>query len=185
MPDPTNFIGQCISYQIDPGQSAADNPGPVAPMPGQTTMAAVNVGADPRNLVGGTPWMFTFLKYCAGEVTTCALAGGVLTGPMSGCYLFRYQSAGGASVAHVGTDNTPESDGTIRAKAVWSGMMGAHGATAMGEAPTKVIRQDEQIRIARENQNQLPKLCGYFEGHNAWAVLFVRRWRVYRWCPVS
>ena len=172
MPDPTTLVGQCIRYQIDPGQAAMPHPGALAPKPGQTTMANLQVGPDPRN-PAGTAWQFAFLKYCAGEVTTCALAGGVLTGPMSGCYLFRYSSGGGNSVAHVGTDNTPTSPGTIRAKAIWNAMVAVPGNNANGDAPTKTITQNDQIRVSQENQNGLPSLCGYFEGNNAWAVLFV------------
>jgi hypothetical protein len=93
---------------------------------------------------------------------------------MSGCYLFRYTSAGGNSVAHVGTDNTPDSPGTIRAKAIWNVMMAAPGSSAVGDSPTKTINQNDQIRIAQGIPGGgLPSLCGYFEGQNAWAVLFV------------
>ena len=173
MPDPTLFVDQCIAYRIDPGRSAQAVAGPLSPVPGQTTMSTVRVGNDPRNLVGGTPWRFTFLKYWAGEVTTSALAGGVLTGPMSGCYLFRYTHAGRPSVAHVGTDTTPDSAGTVRAKAVWRAMMARPGCVANGEAPTKIVSTADQLRIAQQNLNQLPQLCGYFEGGNAWAILFV------------
>ncbi len=174
MPDPTTFVGQYIKYSIDPGQSAAAKPGALVLKPGQTTMANVTVGPDPENPVG-TTWQFTFLKYCAGEVTTCALAGGVLTGPMSGCYLFRYTGPNGKpSVAHVGTDVTPESPGTIRAKAIWQTVVATPKHNAVGDSPIKTITPKDMEKIVRENSEggRLPILCGYFEGQNAWAVLF-------------
>jgi hypothetical protein len=171
--DPTTLVGQYVKYKIDPGQSAASKPGELVVKTGQTTVVNLAVGPDPKK-PAGTAWQFTFLKYCAGEVTVCALAGGVLTGPMSGCYLFRYTGASGKpSVAHVGTDNTPDDPGTIRAKEIWNTVVAAKGHNAVGDAPTKTISKDDIFKIAKENNNNMPILCGYFEGQNAWAVLFV------------
>jgi hypothetical protein len=175
MPNPTQFVGQCVAYRIDPGKAAVGaGAGALVEKTGETSAANLMVGQDPRNLVGGTPWNFTFLKYNAGEVTTCPLGAGVLTGPFSGCYTFRYRDRAGAQkIAHVGTDNTPTSPGTIRAKQIWQAMV-ADGATGIsGEAPSKVIMANEQFQIAQANQNQLPQLCAYFEGTSAWAILFI------------
>lgn len=36
-----------------------------------------------------------------------------------------------------------------------------------------IISSADQLRVARESRNQIPQLCGCFEGQNAWAILFV------------
>ena len=65
MTDSTNYIGQCVQYRIDPGQANVAN-GALVPQIGQTSVANVTIGNDPRDLVGGTQWNFTFLKYRVG-----------------------------------------------------------------------------------------------------------------------
>lgn len=173
MPNPTNFIGQCIRYRVDPGQANLGN-GPLAPITGQTTAANVMIGNDPRNpAAGGTPWSFTFLKYNAGEVTTCALNGNVMTGPFSGCYAFTYNEAGQQKLAHVGTAHNAEDAGSIRAKQIWQGIVSGGASNIKGESPFKHFPHAEQERVSRENRSQLPIVCSYYEGGNAWAILFV------------
>ena len=172
MPNPTNHVGQCIQYRIDPGQANVGN-GALAPVTGQTAAANLMIGNDPRNpALGGTPWNFTFLKYNAGEVTTCSLNGNVMTGPFSGCYAFSYNDAG-PKLAHVGTSHNPADPGTIRAKRVWQGIVAGGATNIKGESPFKHFTPDEQSRVSRANQNQLPIVCSYYEPPNAWAILFI------------
>lgn len=174
MPDPTRFIGQCISYRVDMGQANVGN-GALAPITGQTSMGNVIIGVDPRNPArGGTPWMFTFLKYNAGEVTTCPINGNMMSGPFTGCYAFTYRDAANQlTLAHVGTSHNAEDPGSVRAKQIWQ-MIANGGATSIkGESPAKQFSFDEQSRISRANQNQNPIVCSYYEGDNAWAILFV------------
>lgn len=173
MPDPTTLVGQCIRYRIDPGQANLGS-GPLAPTIGQTTVANLLVGNDPRNPgSGGTPWSFTFLKYCAGEVTTCPLVGSVMTGPFSGCYAFSYTEGGQRKLAHVGTAHNPHDAGTIRAKQIWLGMVAAGAADIKGESPFKHFSEQEQSDVSKANRNQLPIVCSYYEGTRAWAILFI------------
>jgi hypothetical protein len=172
MPNPTNFIGQCISYRIDPGQANVAT-GALAPKTGMTSAANVRIGNDPRNLIGGTPWNFTFLKYSAGDVTTCPLNGNAMTGPFSGCYAFTYSSNGQQTLAHVGTAHNAEDAGSVRAKQVWQGIVLGGATNIKGESPAKQFTVSEQQKVGSENRNQLPIVCSYYEGGNAWAILFV------------
>jgi hypothetical protein len=65
-------------------------------------------------------WSFAFLQYVAGAVTVASLVRkSVLTGPISGCFLFKYNDGGHQKVAHVGTANDSESDETKRANGSW------------------------------------------------------------------
>jgi hypothetical protein len=172
MPNPTNFIGQCISYRIDPGQANVAT-GALAPKTGMTSAANVRIGNDPRNLIGGTQWNFTFLKYSAGDVTTCPLNGNAMTGPFSGCYAFTYSSNGQQTLAHVGTAHNAEDAGSVRAKQVWQGIVLGGATNIKGESPAKQFTVSEQQKVGSENRNQLPIVCSYYEGGNAWAILFV------------
>jgi hypothetical protein len=62
---------------------------------------------------------YTLLYYVAGLSTYCGIRGKtILTGFMSGCYLFRYRQGGELRAAHVGTDNTNMQLNTA-AKAAW------------------------------------------------------------------
>jgi hypothetical protein len=172
MPDPTKYIGQCIQYRIDPGQANVATDA-LAPKIGETLVANVTIGNDPRNLVSGTPWNFTFLKYNAGNVTTCPLNGNVMTGPFSGCYAFTYDDNGRQMLAHVGTAHNPLDSGTIRAKQVWQNIVRGGATNIKGESPFKQFSTSEQTSTSLENRSQLPIVCSYYEGGNAWAILFI------------
>jgi hypothetical protein len=173
MPDPTNYIGQCIQYRVDPGQANVGT-GPLVPKTGQTTAANASIGNDPRHLVGGTAWNFTFLKYNAGDVTTCPQNGNLMTGPFTGCYVFSYNDNGQQTLAHVGTAHTGDDPGTIRAKQIWQGILNGAGITNIkGESPAKQFSFSEQQKVTLDNRNQAPTVCSYHEGANAWAILFV------------
>ena len=173
MPDPTNYVGKCVQYRIDPGRASL-GAGPLQPVTGQTTVANLMIGDDPRNpATNGTAWNFTFLKYNAGEVTTCPLVGNVMTGPFSGCYAFTYNDAGQAKLAHVGTAHNPQDAGTIRAKQIWQNVVSGGATNIKGESPVMHFTPAEQARVSRANQNKLPIVCSYYEAPNAWAILFI------------
>lgn len=173
MPDPTNHVGKCVQYRIDPGQASLGN-GALQPVTGQTTFANLMIGDDPRNpATSGTVWNFTFLKYNAGEVTTCPLVGNVMTGPFSGCYAFTYNDAGQPKLAHVGTAHNPQDAGSTRAKQIWQNVVSGGATNIKGESPFKHFTPGEQARISSANQNQLPIVCSYYEPPNAWVILFI------------
>ncbi|MEY1555827.1 hypothetical protein AB3Y40_09355 [Yoonia sp. R2331] len=67
----------------------------------------------------GTALQNTLLYYIAGLTTFCGLRHvPVITGYMSGCYLFRYRRNGDMRVAHVGTHDA-NAELSTRAKDAW------------------------------------------------------------------
>jgi hypothetical protein len=69
--------------------------------------------------IGGRLWQYTFLPYYPGLVTYCGLHDQqILTGWMSGCYIFRYVHKGKRHVAHVGTHET-DTMKSDTAKSLW------------------------------------------------------------------
>jgi hypothetical protein len=81
-----------------------------------------NTLGDARNDVSNNPpWTFTFLIYLPGVVTTTVLTQDVMTGPMSGCYLFKYAYQG-ARMAHVGTESSPGTTASKAAKTAWKAL---------------------------------------------------------------
>jgi hypothetical protein len=169
---PQNHVGQYIQYLIDPGQANAGN-GALAPVTGQTATANVVIGNDPRHpATNGTQWNFTFLKYNAGEVTTCPLNGNVMTGPFSGCYAFTYDD-GQPKLAHVGPSHSPTNPGTIRAKQIWQAIVDGGATRIKGESPFKHFTPGGQAEVSRANHSQRPIVCSYYEPPTAWVILFI------------
>lgn len=127
----------------------------------------------------GQPWNFRFLKYWAGAITRCTIAGdGVLTGPMSGCILCRFNNTGGPSVAHIGTANSPTDPLTIAVKADWTAYMASkpHG-NFQGRKPTDVINDHDVFAEATAGKLQPLngyQVWGYFRPNDAWALLIHR-----------
>jgi hypothetical protein len=78
---------------------------------------APSVPPRPANFINLTPWNISFLDYFPGKVTAVQSQFPVLTGPMSGCYLFRYQDQSSTWYAHVGTAETEEV--SVQAKTKW------------------------------------------------------------------
>jgi hypothetical protein len=118
------------------------------------------------------PWNVSFLHYIPGEVTTANLSRPVLTGPMSGCFLFRYV-AQGTRVSHVGTADDRESQQTQNAKADWKAFLAQSGATAvMGGAPADYFNDAERTRAKVGRMSAMPSVYGLFEPNgDAYAVL--------------
>ena len=199
MPYPQDLLGKYINYTVDPGgtmnagYAAAFVNGL---LPGQTSGATAQVYAPPAPVMGGhgvpvapppliqhrvnpnainvvntnLPWIFTFLKYIGGAVTTASLATPILTGPMSGCFLCKYNQ-GAQSLAHIGTANAPDSQESRDVKTAWLGFVGRADVTAVsGGNPFDYIT-DAEFQAAMIG-GQLPVLCGYFDGASAYAILF-------------
>jgi hypothetical protein len=120
-----------------------------------------------RFLNTNSPWHFTFLKYVAGSVTTAPLTGGVLTGPMSGCYLCRYAQGGQQGLAHIGTYNTPDSPESVAVKAAWRqfvalpNVSGVQGGSPFDYFPT------QEFQAAMLGPGSIPLVCGFFAGGGA------------------
>jgi hypothetical protein len=62
-----------------------------------------------------------WLCYVKGQITDTRAARDTLTGPMSGCYLFRYTDTASAEtrINHVGTFSRPDSDTSVAVKKLW------------------------------------------------------------------
>lgn len=108
-----DFVGQEIQNPINNGSAPVTQAMYGSPQ----KLRALNQTL--KTLDGKKQIAFTLLYYVAGLSTHCGIRGKpILTGFMSGCYLFRYRKHGELRAAHVGTDNT---DLTLNAaaKAAW------------------------------------------------------------------
>ncbi len=182
---PEDLVGKFIDYKVYPGGSPRNWSGHVVNglLPGQTSNASLNVLECERDSKPGSKfeivisslnpkprWNFTFLNYEPGYVTTAPLAAPVLTGPMSGCYLFTYTHRGAAMVAHVGTymgENTTES---IKAKLSWLRAADDVDITQIaGGNPLDYFR-DVNMSSVRGIPGK-PNIFGYFTSTAAYAIM--------------
>jgi hypothetical protein len=124
----------------------------------------------------GQTWQFTWLKYMAGAVTVAPLGNGVMTGPMSGCYLFRYRQGGNQMVAHVGTSNTPTEDRTIWAKTDWHNLTRQPGVTDVwGYSPRDHVSDMEFTNgfAGPPASTPAPSIVGYFAADGTVSVMLL------------
>lgn len=196
MPYPQDLVGKFITYTIN-----AVNPGRVdaaqrtygvtrdmaerAMIPVYRAQAGAPAPAVPLGPGAGyvdthQPWTFRFLWYVPGHVTDCGLTDPVLTGPMTGCYLFRFTQAGQTRVAHVGTNLTPTDAKSLEAKAYWAKfLMGGGASNVVGANPVATITTNDMVQgtlaavgLGLELSGSA-SVCGYFAGGSAYAMLFV------------
>jgi hypothetical protein len=117
-----------------------------------------------RPQVAGQPhWIISFLDYFPGKVTVAQLAQfPVLTGPMSGCFLFRYNEQGGSTwCAHVGTSETEEV--SVEAKRNWKSFAQTRMAThILGQSPFNFF-DVPTLRSAAKFAGGPPQIYGLFE----------------------
>jgi hypothetical protein len=178
--NPAQNIGKYFRFNLDQGTTVQNRAlldrgiktGAEAHWAANTMLTAARGGG------AGTAWNFTFLKYWPGAITRCLIGNGVLTGPMSGCILCRFQNSGGPSVAHVGTDVSPTNPNTIGVKADWTAYMASkpHG-NFMGRKPTQVINDLDVFAEAKAGNLQPLtgyQVWGYFRPGEAWALLLHR-----------
>jgi hypothetical protein len=72
---------------------------------------------------------FQWLEYFPGAITEIPLGKlDVLTGKMSGCWIVIYKKPpdGVLTVAHIGTEDSPQADGTVAVKNAWNTFAGSH-----------------------------------------------------------
>lgn len=118
----------------------------------------------------GVPWNYDLLQYVPGLVTAMPLStDGILTGWMSGCYLFRYIWRGTRYVAHVGTDvNSPEN--TRIAKQIWRDFVERQGPIDV--VGCNVVRETPLDALAACQSAMLePKVAGYFAPNGSARIL--------------
>jgi hypothetical protein len=164
---PQDLEGKYIDYRVDPGGAVPGLAGTIKD--DATTGARVAVY---RSKISGPPqpdqfenmnrpWNFTFLKYSPGVVTTAGLQTAIMTGPMSGCYLFTYTKDGQQKLAHVGTD-TPGSERTVGAKKAWRELVTKLNGEAMGVSPSDCFTLAE-CQAAMFPGGYPPQIMGSFE----------------------
>lgn len=129
-------------------------------------------GRSGNFVLTGQSWPFTFLKYVPGRTTVVAMGNGLLTGPMSGCYLFRYTQAGVVMFAHVGTADDPGDPRSAQAKADWLTIISQPNTTDIqGGSPADYFTQgDVAAAMMSGNPMDVP-ICGYFTTTGAYAML--------------
>lgn len=176
MPYPQALVGNVIQLQYPKNPLTAPNPDLI--LTGRASDLTVPVfsyfparpgagGAPPvpaRFQDLNAPWNITFLEYIPGEVTTARLQRPVLTGPMSGCYLFRYV-VGGPRISHVGThDLGPDAPLSIRAKNNWRAYITQRNATTIeGATPADYYSEGERRTQQIGKMGGVPQVYGLFD----------------------
>jgi hypothetical protein len=185
---PKDLLGKFLDYKFDAGriytESMTMTDGLVTH---QTCSSSVNVFNPPRTigknehqlLIPEMPWDFDFLNFVAGATTTSPLANGVLTGPMSGCYLFKYRQHGQMHLAHVGTANAEGSADSIAAKTAWKRFAALAGVDEIHGADPFICYSDNEYDQAIDGEprgpNDYPIVAGYFgPGGTGYSLLLSR-----------
>ena len=171
---PRDLLGKYVNYKVDPGGSAPAVGLVNGLLPNQTARvaAAVYEGADPKTAVDTKQiWTFTFLKYCPGTVTVTSLAeGAVLTGPMSGCYLCKYNRLG-QKLAHIGTAHSTTDASSVKAKKAWLSFVSRPDVSDVTGAKPDDFFSFGDIKAAMFNGGDIPAVVGYFVTGEAHAML--------------
>lgn len=160
---PYDLVGRYIEYTVDMGGGKAN--GQV--LTNKTSNAHVNV-YNSGLVRTGPPWTFTYLKYVLGAVTVCPLTGSVMTGPLSGCYIFRY-TQNGPKLAHVGTAHTPTDDSTVQAKTAWRGLIATNTTNITGSSPFKCLTKKD-FTDSMFKSSRVPVCVGYYAGGQGYAM---------------
>jgi hypothetical protein len=173
---PQDLQGKYIKYQVDPGVNLTAGTRSLlinGLLRGRENAATVEVYDDIAKTTRGLPWRFSFLQYVGGAVTIASLAGPVMTGPMSGCFLCTY-TQGTRKLAHIGTVNTADSDETLEVKRAWLAYVARHDVTAvLGANPNDYFRPADRA-AAMGGGVAIPDVVGYFDGGAAYAILLAR-----------
>jgi hypothetical protein len=160
---PYDLVGRYIDYTVDMGGGKAN--GQV--LTNKTSNASVNV-YNTGLVRTGPPWTFTYLKYVLGAVTVCPLTRPVMTGPLSGCYIFRY-TQNGPKLAHVGTAHTPTDDSTVQAKTAWRGLIANNTTNITGSSPFNCLTQKD-FTDSMFKGSRVPVCVGYYAGGQGYAM---------------
>ena len=136
--------------------------------------ATPSIVGFPRSGMSTSVWGFDFLKYVPGRVTSALLTRGVMTGPMSGCYLFTFSVGGVDMMAHVGTADDPGSAESAAAKNAWRRFVARGVASGiMGAAPDESFSSGEiaDAMLGELGRVREPPIVGYFYRGEAFAMI--------------
>ena len=179
-------VNGALPNQVDnvAGQIWTDPPPPVPPRPGAVPQMGAHRVPAPAPVMGGhrgvvdgftrsaSTWPFFFLKYVPGRTTVAPLGHGVLTGPISGCYLFRYILAGVTYMSHVGTADDPADDRSVQAKADWLTLVGQPTIShVFGGTPIDYFSTPEVAGAMLSGNPMDVSVCAYYTATDAWAVM--------------
>lgn len=120
----------------------------------------------------GAPWVFYYLKYVPGAVTVAPLQGRpVMTGPLSGCYIFRY-TQNTPKLAHVGTAHNALDAATLSAKTAWGGVMADRAVNSVtGSSPFHVWTGNDFQNAMIVKGGEPPITVGYYTDTGSYAML--------------
>lgn len=177
MPSAAELKGKYVGFKLDQGGATAEQQKQIAKgelvFNGPTTSYSVKVytaASDAGPFTAApVPWSFTFLKYVPGAVTTTGLNMAVMTGPMSGCFLFRYAQQNQERIAHVGTAHEPSDPGTIAVKNAWKALAATVTGVA-GAAPFPDVIKPGDVQKAM-SKGGIPQVVGYFAAGSAYAMI--------------
>jgi hypothetical protein len=176
---PQDLTGRYLGWKLDLGGG-----GPARnPVTNVVNNASVTVDAPVFTNPNGTgrqaPWSFRFLKYVQGETTVCQLGNGVLTGPLSGCWIFRY-NCNGPMVSHVGTVSAGSS-ASLDAKRRWVAYANQNNATQIWGVRTSDITKltldiASRAHLLMQNPVVAPDImkmyvCLYFDAASAYMLV--------------
>lgn len=181
MPDPTRFVGKLIDCVLSSGRTDV-NPETASKngiLEGYHAPLNLTVkGPVPHS--PATAWNMTFLEYIEGGITVGPATGAIMTGPMSGCWLFLATLGNKRILAHLGTDHSPQSTASKRVKATWKQMMDSEGqqANALGCDPfNQMGGQQKFTDLIIRNGGDLFKsrVYTYFENNSAWSIIATKQ----------
>jgi hypothetical protein len=132
-----------------------------------------DLGQTLKSADGRKTMTYTQLYYVPGLTTYCGIHGTpILTGYMSGCYLFRYRDNNAMQAAHVGTHDTNK-EANDHAKDAWKNLVAqTHITDVFGYDPVRDVPQaliDEATKIG------VPNIFGMWEGNGAVRVGVIAR----------
>lgn len=167
---PEDLVGRFIEYTVHMGGgSGTTDYGRV--MTNEVVRSSVVV-YNAGMVRTGAPWVFYYLKYVPGAVTVAPLQGRpVMTGPLSGCYIFRY-SLNGPKLSHVGTAHSATDDATLAAKTAWGGVMADRAAiNVTGSSPFHVWTGIDFQNGMVVKGGEAPITVGYYTDTASYAML--------------
>lgn len=178
---PDDLAGKVIKYAVPARHPADTSKVKDGVLTGHTESKALqphdvigSLGASSGRQFKTMPmlWNFTWLYYVPGWVTVAPLTSPVLTGPMSGCYLFKYMEGGNQFIAHVGTEDEADHPASIAAKKAWKAFISRPEiSNVMGADPSALISIEERTPL-QGKMLRPPKVVGYFDGAGvAWVMV--------------
>jgi hypothetical protein len=183
MPFPQDLEGQYIEYKFEPGWADPSQVGKVKEDATSNARAAVYRSIGARSSTAAPrltdqfentnkPWNFTFLKYYVGAVTTAPLGTDLVTGPMTGCFLFTFTHGGQQKLAHVGTGGTRDCNESVEVKKAWVELLKSATGAVMGVSPFDDfdIAEFSAAKFSTSDA-ETPQLFAAFVGGPAYAML--------------